>query len=51
VDSRKAEKLGELSGAPTGFAWGEPGKTLFVSRTASDVTNLWQYKLGSGDLT
>jgi serine/threonine protein kinase/Tol biopolymer transport system component len=51
LDSHKVEKLGEVSGTPTGLAWAEPGKTLYFSRAVSDVTNLWQYRLGTGDLT
>ena len=45
VAERKAEKVGELSGTPTGIVWGEPGRTVFFSRTVSDVTNLWEYDL------
>jgi hypothetical protein len=47
IATHKAEKLGELSGSPTGIVWGEPGKTLFFSRTVNDVTNLWEYNLAS----
>ncbi len=50
VTTHKAEKLGELSGRPAGVVWGEPGKTLFLSRTVNDVTNLWEYNLDSHDL-
>jgi serine/threonine protein kinase/sugar lactone lactonase YvrE len=50
VATHHAEKLGELSGRPTGVVWGEPGKTLFFSRTVNDVTNLWEYKLASQTL-
>jgi len=45
-----SEKLGELSGSPTGVVWGEPGKTLFFSRTVNEVTNLWEYDLASQTL-
>jgi Tol biopolymer transport system component len=48
--THKAEKLGELSGRPSGIVWGEPGKTLFFSRTVNDVTNLWEYNLASQTL-
>jgi serine/threonine protein kinase len=50
VATHHAEKLGELSGSPTGVVWGEPGKTLFFSRTVNDVTNLWEYNLASQTL-
>jgi Tol biopolymer transport system component len=50
VATHKAEKLGELSGRPSGIVWGEPGKTLFFSRTVNDVTNLWEYNLASQTL-
>jgi Tol biopolymer transport system component len=50
VATHKAEKLGELSGSPTGVVWGEPGKTLLFSRTVNDVTNLWEYNLASNAL-
>ena len=50
VAERKAERLGELSGTPTGIVWGEPGRTVFFSRTVSDVTNLWEYDLASRGL-
>jgi eukaryotic-like serine/threonine-protein kinase len=50
VADHKAVKLDELSGIPTGVVWGEPGKTLFFSRTVNEVTNLWEYNLASHDL-
>ena len=50
VATRHSEKLGELSGSPTGVVWGEPGKTLFFSRTVNEVTNLWEYNLASQTL-
>jgi Tol biopolymer transport system component len=50
VDTHKAVKLGEVSGSPMGFAWQQPGKTLLLSRTVNDVTNIWEYDLGSGSL-
>ncbi len=45
VTTHKAQKLGELSGRPTGVVWNEPGKTLLFSRTVNDVTNIWEYNL------
>ena len=50
IASRKAEKLGEVSGTPIDPAWGEPGKKLFLSRTVNDVTNIWEYTLPEGAL-
>jgi len=50
VATHRSEKLGELSGSPTGVVWGEPGKTLFFSRTVNEVTNLWEYNLASQTL-
>jgi serine/threonine protein kinase len=47
VATHTAEKLGEVSGTPWGVVWGEPGKTLFFSRTVSEITNLWEYNLAS----
>ena len=47
ITTHKAEKLGELSGRPTGVVWNEPGKTLLFSRTVNDVTNIWEYNLAS----
>jgi Tol biopolymer transport system component len=50
VTTHKAEELGQLSGRPTGIVWGDPGKTLFFSRTVNDVTNVWEYNLASQTL-
>jgi serine/threonine protein kinase len=48
--SHNSQKVGELSGSPTGPVWNDPGKTLFCSRTVNDVTNLWEYRLSDGNL-
>jgi len=45
-----SQKIGELSGSPTGLVWEEPGKTFLSSRTVNDVTNIWQYRLADGAL-
>jgi Tol biopolymer transport system component len=45
-----SEKIGELSGSPTGLVWEEPGHTFLCSRTVNDVTNIWQYHLADGAL-
>jgi DNA-binding winged helix-turn-helix (wHTH) protein/Tol biopolymer transport system component len=50
VASRDWQKLGELSGSPTGFAWRRPGESLLFSRTVDDVTNLWEYSLRDAGL-
>jgi len=45
-----SQKIGELTGSPTGLVWEEPGKTFLCSRTVNDVTNIWQYRLADGAL-
>jgi len=45
VKTHAAQKLGDVSGGPTGFVWGTPGESLFFSRTANGVANIWQYTL------
>ncbi|MGA8554206.1 MAG: protein kinase [Candidatus Acidiferrales bacterium] len=45
-----SQKIGELSGSPTGLVWNDPGKTLLCSRAVNDVTNIWEYRLDGGDL-
>jgi serine/threonine protein kinase/Tol biopolymer transport system component len=45
-----SQKIGELTGSPTGLVWEEPGKTLLCSRTVNDVTNIWEYRLADGAL-
>jgi serine/threonine protein kinase len=48
VGSHNALKLGEVQGSPTGIVWGQLGKSILLSRTVNDVTNLWEYTLGDG---
>jgi len=50
IASKDAQKVGEISGSPTGLVWEEPGKTLLCSRTVSGVTNIWEYRLSDGSL-
>jgi len=50
VESRNAVKLGEVSGSPTGIVWSQQGKSLLLSRTVNDVTNLWEYTLADSAL-
>jgi len=45
-----SEKIGELSGSPTGMVWNDPGKTLLYSGTVNSVTNIWEYRLADGSL-
>ena len=46
-----SQNVGEITGSPTGLVWDDPGKTLLCSRTVSDITNIWQYRLSDGNLT
>jgi serine/threonine protein kinase len=48
--SHASQKLGELSGSPTGLVWNDPGKTLLCSRTANGITNLWEDQISDGSL-
>ncbi|HEY1660675.1 MAG TPA: protein kinase [Candidatus Sulfotelmatobacter sp.] len=45
-----SQKIGELSGSPTGMVWNDPGNTFLCSRTVNDVTNIWEYRLSDGSL-
>jgi serine/threonine protein kinase len=45
-----SQKIGELSGSPTGLVWNDPGNTFLCSRTINDVTNIWQYSVADGSL-
>jgi len=40
-----SQKVGDLSGSPTGLVWEDVGKTLLCSRTVNGVTNIWEYRL------
>ncbi|MGB6678385.1 MAG: protein kinase [Terriglobales bacterium] len=50
VATQDSNKVGELSGSPTGLVWSDPGKTLLCSRTINGVTNIWEYRLSDGSL-
>jgi len=50
LTTHASQKIGELSGSPTGIVWNEPGKTFLCSRTVNDVTNIWEYRLSDGNL-
>src|ERR1700690_4226968 len=43
--SRSAADVGEVPGNPLDATWGEPGKSLLVSRTVNGLTNIWKYSL------
>jgi len=45
-----SQKIGELSGSPTGTVWNDPGRTFLCSRTVNDVTNIWEYRVADGNL-
>jgi serine/threonine protein kinase len=47
LQTHGVSKIGGLAGSPTGITWGTPVKTLVYSRTVHDVTNLWEFSLGS----
>ncbi len=48
---KTADDLGEISASLFDAAWGEPGKSLLLSRTVNGLNNLWQYDLHSRALT
>jgi serine/threonine protein kinase len=45
-----SQKIGDLSGSPTGCVWGEAGKTILCSQTVNDLTNIWEYRLADRNL-
>jgi len=49
--TKTSQKIGEISGSPTGMVWDKPGETLACSRTINGVTNIWEYQLSNGVLT
>ena len=50
VNMHASQKIGVLSGSPTGLVWNDPGKTLLCSRTVNDITNIWQYTVDDASL-
>ncbi|MFY9732767.1 MAG: protein kinase [Candidatus Acidiferrales bacterium] len=50
LSTHASQKIGELSGSPTGLVWNDPGRSLLCSRTVNDVTNIWEYRLDDGHL-
>jgi serine/threonine protein kinase/Tol biopolymer transport system component len=51
LERKAADDLGEISANLFDAAWGEPGKSLLVSRTVNGLNNLWEYDLRSKTLT
>jgi len=45
LSGRSVVDSGEVPGSPFGVVWGEPGKTVLVSRTVNGLTNIWSYNL------
>jgi serine/threonine protein kinase/Tol biopolymer transport system component len=43
--SRQIEKLAELPDISSTFAWADPGKTLYLSRSVKGINNIWEYSL------
>jgi serine/threonine protein kinase/Tol biopolymer transport system component len=50
LSTHAAQRIGDLSGSPTGLVWNDPGKTFLCSRTVNDVTNIWEYRVADGNL-
>ena len=48
---KSADDLGELSANLHDAAWGEPGKSLLLSRTLNGLNNVWQYDLKTKTMT
>jgi Tol biopolymer transport system component len=49
--AKSATPLGEVAGDVEEVGWGEPGKTLLLSRTVDGVTNVWEYNLKDKAMT
>jgi len=45
LSARSTVDVGEVPGNPYDATWGEPGKTLLISRTVNGLTNIWKYGL------
>jgi Tol biopolymer transport system component len=48
VATRKSARIGEIPDTLGRAAWGEPGKTLYISRAVKGIINLWEYSLADG---
>ncbi len=51
IAKKTSNDLGEVRASPFGWAWDEPGKTVLVSRTVNDLTNIWSYDLDAKTFT
>lgn len=50
VATRKLARVGVIPDTLGRAAWGEPGKTLYISRAVKGIINLWEYSLADGSL-
>jgi serine/threonine protein kinase len=50
VASHASQKVGEITGSPTGIVWHDAGQTLLCSRTVNGVTNIWEFGLSDANL-
>jgi serine/threonine protein kinase/Tol biopolymer transport system component len=48
---KAADDLGEVSANLFDAGWGDPGKSLLVSRSVNGLNNLWEYDLKSKTMT
>jgi serine/threonine protein kinase/Tol biopolymer transport system component len=48
---KSADDLGEVSANLFDASWGEPGKSLLLSRAVSGLNNLWEYDLKNKTMT
>ena len=48
---KAADDLGEVSANLLDAGWGDPGKSLLVSRSVNGLNNLWEYDLKSKTMT
>ena len=49
--AKTATSLGEVAAGVEDVSWGEPGKTLLLSRTVDGLTNVWEYSLKDKTMT
>ncbi len=50
VATRKFVRVGEIPEHLGHVSWGDPGKTIYLSRAVKGITNLWKYSLADGSL-
>ncbi len=50
LDTHASQKIGDISGSPTGLVWSTPGESMLCSRTVNDVTNIWEYRISNASL-